>query len=242
MIQLFKAMVSRRWIVATLIVVAAVTAFISLGFWQLDRLDQRRAANAELQAVLDGSALRLPADLPIDTVVPNREVIASGTFDYAEERLLVLQTFQGRNGVKLITPLRLDDGQTAVLVDRGWIPEAEATPENVSAYQIDEAVTVSGLIASAQTLRRTGSSNTSSTRPDNEIFRVDVAAIQEQLPYQLLPFYIVQGPNELDELPIRQLPEIDLSEGPHLGYAIQWFLFTIVTVSLYVVMVRRSVA
>jgi surfeit locus 1 family protein len=66
--------------------------------------------------------------------------------------------------------------------------------------------------------------------PQQQWYRIDVEAIQQQMPYRLLPFFLLQTPPDevQDVLPYRVAAEIDLSEGPHMGYAIQWFLFAAV--------------
>jgi len=67
-----------------------------------------------------------------------------------------------------------------------------------------------------------------------EWYRVDVEAIQAQVPYPLLPVYVLQTPPGEDEegaalsLPYRVRPEVDLSEGRHLGYAVQFFFFALI--------------
>ncbi len=43
-----------------------------------------------------------------------------------------------------------------------------------------------------------------------------------------------------DGLPIPQVVELDLSEGPHLGYAGQWFLFAAILAVGYPFYVRRQ--
>lgn len=242
-IETLKLMFSRRWIVATLIVVLSIAVFIRLGVWQLDRLEQRQASNAQITAVLEGEPLRLPEDdVPEDTrLLNNRDVIVSGTYDYANQRLLVLQNWGGKSGVNLITPLLLEGGETAVLVDRGWIPDEEADVSIIeNSYNPLPSETVTGYIAQSQTLRRQ-TSNNASVRPENEIYRVDVAAIEAQLPYELYDFYIVQAPkeNDLDAFPYRKTRIIDLSEGSHLSYAIQWFLFALVLAILFPIFIRR---
>jgi surfeit locus 1 family protein len=77
-----------------------------------------------------------------------------------------------------------------------------------------------------------------------EWFRLDIEQIQSQIPYQLLPIYIVEwtedvGTNTAD-LPVPIEREIDLSEGSHLSYAIQWFIFSLILGIGYVIFVRRS--
>ena len=55
---------------------------------------------------------------------------------------------------------------------------------------------------------------------------VNVARISQQVPYSMLPVYIQESPDpSWTGLPYRSEPSLDLSEGPHMGYAIQWFGF-----------------
>jgi len=64
------------------------------------------------------------------------------------------------------------------------------------------------------------------------------------LPYELLPFYIVEsssteGNDTNPALPYHQPREVDLSEGPHLSYAIQWFLFSLILIGGYIAYVNN---
>jgi surfeit locus 1 family protein len=87
---------------------------------------------------------------------------------------------------------------------------------------------------------------------------VDIQAIQAQMPYELLPVYVLESatedvqflsegmqsaPDDGDsDLPYRPEPEFDLSNGPHLGYAIQWFIFALILGIVYVSYVRKKEA
>ena len=149
-----------------------------------------------------------------------------------------MQNWNGRAGVNLVTPLLLADGPGAVLVDRGWIPEAENNPAGRAEYDISGEVQVEGYVALSQELPRGGQSIPE--EPQMEWYRVDIEAIQAQMAYDLLPIYILQAPTDEQELPYRREQDIDLSEGPHLGYALQWFTFSIGLGIAYVVYVRKS--
>jgi surfeit locus 1 family protein len=209
-----------------------------LGIWQLDRLAQRRAANAALIAVLESEPLDITtAVLPPDlTPLKDRQAIAIGTFDFEQQGLLKLQVWQGLAGAHLLAPLLLADGKTAVLVDRGWIPEAETAVSNRRQYDEPGQQTIHGYIGLTQTR-----ANSSQPLP-YEWFRVDIAQIQQQLPYDLLPIYLVQTPPEGGDQapPFREEQVIDLSEGPHLSYAIQWFIFALILGGGYLIFVNKS--
>jgi surfeit locus 1 family protein len=73
-----------------------------------------------------------------------------------------------------------------------------------------------------------------------EWYRIDIEAIESMTDYDLLPVYLLERPTEGNGaiLPLRTESELDLSEGSHLGYAIQWFLFSLILGIAYVGYVR----
>lgn len=227
---------NRQWWWTTLLVLAALAVMVRLGFWQLDRLDQRRARNAELAQQLSLPPLPLTGE-PLGedlSRLKNRQATARGEYDFGRQVALKLQNWENAPGVHLITPLVLPGGDRAVLVDRGWIPDAESAPENWSRFDEPGPVEVAGLIQLSQTLPAgrapADGAAANPAAPQAAWYRVDIEAIQSQLPYELLPVYVLQSPPAGGNtgLPYRVEPEFDLSEGPHLGYAVQWFLFALV--------------
>ncbi|MFQ5433658.1 MAG: SURF1 family protein [Anaerolineae bacterium] len=240
--RVLRTMGSREWLLPTIVVIVGMGVLARLGVWQLDRLDQRRAANAALQAALDAPPISLnEAELPGDvSVLKDRFVMAQGVYDLSAQVIVKLQNFQGRPGAYLLTPLVLDGGNTAVLVNRGWIPESEK--ENLAQFDETGSVLVEGIVGLTQTLHNQLTSQ-STNQPTNEFFRVDIALIQQQMPYPLLPIYVIESPPESDDtdLPFQLTREIDLSEGPHLGYAIQWFMFSLMLAVVYGIMVNKKV-
>jgi cytochrome oxidase assembly protein ShyY1 len=69
---------------------------------------------------------------------------------------------------------------------------------------------------------------------------IDPEAIASELPYPALAGYvelIEQIPGQQSPRP-RQAPE--LSEGPHLAYAVQWFFFALLALVAPAVFLRRS--
>jgi surfeit locus 1 family protein len=70
--------------------------------------------------------------------------------------------------------------------------------------------------------------------------RVDIARIQRQVPYELAPVYVLLVGEQGEELPVPVKPPTFDDEGPHLGYAIQWFSFAIIGLVGYVALLRRD--
>lgn len=231
-----RLLISRRWRWATLVVIMLALVMLRLCVWQLDRLHQRRVANAQITARLDQPPLNLlaaPFNADGDAY---RRTVVHGTFDNAQSVVLRNRARQGAPGAHLLTPLRIDGSNQAVLVDRGWLPLEASAPEQRQQFAVAGTVTIQGIVRAPQT--RTSSISPQDVVPPNERldawYRPDVARIAQQLPYPALPVYVEaeQPANQPPGLP-RPDPQLDLSEGPHLNYAIQWVAFTIILLGGY---------
>jgi len=191
-------------------------ACVRLGVWQLDRLRQRRARNVQVLATRSRPLIPVAGSLSTDSA-RDRRLFARGAYDYARERLWHGRSYEGVPGVDLVTPLRLPDG-TVVLVDRGWAPSPDGYHVDQGAYREGDSAEVLGIGVTAP--RAPGD--------------VDPAALRDSLPYALLPFVIQELPSSptspnLHQRPVRW-PAPELSDGPHLSYAIQWFSFAVIIV------------
>ncbi len=201
---------------------------IRLGIWQLHRLEERRLAVATIRSRLAEPVLELGGDVDDPEAILYRNAVATGQFDSSHEVVLLNRARGEDAGVHLVTPLRFSDGSGAILVDRGWLPLEEDTPEAIAAYATEGIVQVSGVVREAEEEPRwtfLADRVPPPGEPPLPEWRVlNVEGIQSQVPYPVLPVYL-----ELSEAPAgnQPIPELslDLSEGPHLSYAIQWFGF-----------------
>jgi surfeit locus 1 family protein len=72
---------------------------------------------------------------------------------------------------------------------------------------------------------------------------INIDGISRQVDYPLLPAYVQQAPDETwTSLPYRSEPDVEITEGPHMGYAIQWFTFAAIIAIGYPVLIRRQTA
>src|ERR1041384_7875170 len=98
---------SRRILIFCVFAAAAAVVFMSLGFWQLDRLRQRRARNAMIAQQQLGTPIPL-VNLPHDTAAAHyRAASVEGRYDYDHELVLTYRTRRGSPGVDLLTPVRI---------------------------------------------------------------------------------------------------------------------------------------
>jgi surfeit locus 1 family protein len=238
---------SRAWWKTTLLVIAAAGVMIRLGIWQLDRLEQRRVFNARVQAQIEQPALELQgAALDEDLEgMEYRQVIVTGDYDPGEEVVLRNQAWENQIGVRLLTPLRIAGTNQAVLVDRGWIPLEVYNSGDWSQFAEPGVVEVKGVIRASQTRPEIGWRRDVLPGPGDPPlqawYMANIPGIAAQSSYDLLPVYIQQAPDPAwTSMPYRSQPQLELTEGPHLGYAIQWFLFAAILGFGYPFYVRRE--
>jgi surfeit locus 1 family protein len=242
---------SRKWILTTLLVLVAMGVMARLGIWQLDRLEKRRAFNARVQAQIDQEPIELTGQaLTADLVtslesMEYRQVVLVGEYDHESEVVLRNQAWDNQIGVHLITPLHIDGSNRSVLVNRGWIPFEDFTSGTMSQYSETGKIEVRGIIRASQTRPEIGWRKDIIPRPGEPPLEawnmINVTGIASQVPYPLLPVYVQQAPDPAwVSLPHRSLPKLELTEGPHLGYAIQWFIFAAILGIGYPIYVRRE--
>jgi len=239
--------ISRRWWKTTILVLIAMAVMARLGIWQLDRLEVRRAFNTRVQTQLDQPILGLEgAALDVDLEnMEYRQVVVQGVYDHKAEVALRNQVWNNQAGVQLLTPLLINGGDRAVLVNRGWIPYEEFTSGEWSEYAEPGMVEVSGMIRASENKpdfgNRTDPIPASGETPLEAWHLANVGAISKQVPHELLPIYIQQSPDpEWVDMPYRSLPDLELTEGSHFGYAIQWFSFAGVLGIGYLFYIRRE--
>jgi len=242
---------SRSWIATTLLAIAGTGLCVRLGIWQLDRLAQRQAFNSHVLAMQALPALQLPTAEDLETQ-EYRRVRVRGVFDEERQVAIRNQAHEGQYGYRLFSPLLIDrpsgvqgTSEDAVLVDRGWIPaEGNGQPDSWRQYDLPGTVEVEGVIRLGQTKPILGGISQPTAMPGQSgaafWMYADVTGIGQQLPYQILPIYVQSdGAANPGQVPIAESPKLELTEGPHRGYAMQWFAFAAILAIGYPIYVSK---
>lgn len=242
-----------KWLVRHVAVALLVTATCWLGFWQLGRLDEKRAYRDLVEARQQQPAVAVEALLdageppgsPAVADVLYRSVAATGTYQDADTVIVDNRTLNGASGGWVLTPLLLADG-TAVVVNRGFVG-FDRTGALVAPAAPPGVVQVTGLLFPSQ--RRGGIGPTDPTEGTLDVLaRADLGRIAAQVPYDVLPAYVqrvASDPPEsttgvsADAAPLVALGPPDPTEGPHLSYAVQWFTFMTIAAVGYGLLLRR---
>jgi cytochrome oxidase assembly protein ShyY1 len=242
----YRFLLSRRWVVTTLLALLLVPVMIRLGFWQLHRHEARVARNTLIAENLKAKPVPVGSLTRPGFQVPNgltwRTVTATGHYDPAHEFVVRQRTDSGgdRIGYFVITPLVTDEG--TVLVNRGWVEsgvDAAAYPK-VPAAPAGQ-VTVTGRLRADETTAGSGIRDRGGL-PARQYMLINSGQQAERLGARVLGGYIElvrTSPEPGDRA--EQLPEPDHTDiGPHMAYAVQWWLFSAMVPVGWVLLVRRE--
>lgn len=235
---MFKYLFTGRLLLLTLLVLALAVVFCGLGVWQTQRLNQRLTLIEHEQSRMAAAPITLNPNDPIDpAALDYRRVMLRGSFDATQEVLLRNRSVDGVTGYHLITPFRLSGSDKVMLVDRGWIPYDQATPEQRTAFR-----PAKGEVAFEAIVRMSQEGTTSPVDPPlaasqqrlDAWFRVNIPRIQQQIGTPLQPVFAERQPDHAGPQlpPITTASEAD-GPGNHLSYAIQWFSFAIILLGGY---------
>ncbi len=219
---------SPLFFLATLLLAAV---FVRLGIWQVSRLRERRTRNAAAESAR--ALTPLGYDEPgwqdgVTGSLENRRIRVTGRYDHAADVVIRGQTEQGVPGVRIVTPLRPLRGDTAILVQRGFVASPDARTVSLAGLQEEGVRVVEGLLEPLSDSSGIGAP----MEQEGQLTwrRVELAGLRQRLPYPVAPFLVLQLPDTaLPPLPRRDAAPL-LDDGPHLSYAVQWFSFALTAV------------
>lgn len=225
---------AKEWaFVAVMLALAAVCAW--LGTWQMQRLAEKEALIAAVDARLDADPIPVPTAETwptLDVEALNfQPVTLTGSFRYNQTMTVFTSLANARGpaegvGFWVVTPFVLADGG-AVFVNRGFVPEDFQEAAVTDAEGDREQVTVTGLL-------RTGEEPSILTPGPNTSDRIEWVRDPERLAQMVdpalapfAPFYVDLPAGEPGELPQGGETVIEFPNN-HLGYAYTWYGFAIV--------------
>ena len=239
---------TRAGVIGTLLVLAVAATCVRLGLWQLDRLEERQARNAVAEARMALPPVDADA-LPLDTAgAAYRRIRLAGSCP-ADHLILAARSRHGSPGVHLLCLFRTAAGRD-VLLDRGWLPSADARtvdPGHLVSVPQDtliEALAIpfprgeSARPVAAEPTIALDAAGVELTEPGPRvIYRLNRAQASAATAVSLGGWY-AQAIGPAGVLPVpAETP--DLGEGPHLGYAVQWFSFAAIALIGWIAIVAR---
>ena len=216
-------MIKRTFVLPGLLIVLTIVGLLLLGFWQLERADEKRAIeHAIVLASLNSAQLVTQTDTLIQKEY--YQVLLEGRYDNDKQFIYDNQIVNGNAGYYVLTPFILDN-KTVILVNRGFVPWYGSREKLVDIAVSEAKVSIQvRLIKPKERIKF--KQNDSTTFP-MLIQSLNIERLSHLLDYQLVVM-LAQLDVKSDNGFYRQWQPFYGSVDKHLGYALQWFLMAFI--------------
>ena len=222
----------------SLAAVALFLLFIRLGFWQLERAQEKQALQLSYQSRISAA--------PVDLAQASRQrvradrmhwrrCVLEGVYDPQPTYLLDNQVLRGVVGYQVYSRVALEGG-ASVLVDRGWVAAPETRQQAPRVETVTEHVALTGVAGPAPVTGIRLAGDVAETLGGNlvRVQRIDLAQIAAQNDWALLPYIVRLDPGTAGALAWNGY-EPGFRKERHLGYAFQWFALAATVLVIYLV-------
>jgi len=231
----------RPWaVVAT---IAALAAFVSLGWWQIGRGREKQAMIESFQRGTQ-SSVELQGSVTVDELPRYQHVRAEG--HYQPERQILLDNMPsqaGKPGFRVLTPFKRDGSERLLLVDRGWVPLGDSRANLPPVFVSPEFRAVSGrldeLPAPGVRVGEAGVAGDShwprllNFPRQQDVERVLGTTVESRI--------VLLDPDAPDGFERIWRPAMQFGPERHLGYALQWFALALVALIAFITLSLRPV-
>jgi cytochrome oxidase assembly protein ShyY1 len=220
----FGFVLTAPWIFGFVVCILFAFACHHLAQWQIDRRIQVMHQINRVLENYDDAPVPL-ADAPLaDFQADDEWTPVRLTGEYLVQDTLVVRNRPraGRPGYEVLVPFRTQEG-AVVVVDRGWLPigDSPGRPDSVPAPSQGEQEVVVRLRPGEPTLERQA--------PDGQVASIDLPEIGRLTGLDVAERAYGEMVSESQDPGTRPqtLVQPTLDEGPHLSYALQWYLFAL---------------
>ena len=224
----------RPGLAPTLATAALLPALLALGAWQLQRADEKRLLQGEYDARTHGPAVRIEPRVQRAEDLRFYRVTARGRYETPHQLFIDNRVHQGRVGFHVVTPLKVEDSEVRVLVNRGWVPLGAERAHLPLAAAPAGAQEIAGVatVPSEQPFRL---GPEAPLRDDGQTVwqHMDLGHFAGNVRYPVQPVVILLDPRSRAGGFTRDWTRLDAGIAVHQGYAFQWFMLAATLLALY---------
>jgi len=223
----------------TFVTIILFPMFCGLGIWQLDRAEEKRSLKNLLKERQGLSAKVFSWEILDDQEQSLQQlpIQVTGAFSPDSRIFLTHRIRLGKVGSDVLEPMILSDGSGAVLINRGWIPQATGELSLSSKSDQLGELTLTGkihvpkgksLTVLSEQLEGPWPLKVRTANASNLVER-----LSDRLGIQVFPYIVRVDADQAGALEVNW-PELQVRSGSHIGYALQWFAMALVTLAVFI--------
>ena len=214
-----------RLLVPSILILGTMAFLASLGFWQLDRADQKRTIEASIQKANTGV---------VELIVNQNELLNKEYYEvrlqgsYVSDKQFIYdnQIVDQASGYYVLTPFVLTGQSNAIMINRGFIPW-NGRRDQLDDIAVDSAFREVKIQVSRPIKRIELKTSDISNQFPVLIQAIDFDVIEEISSTSFVDVIGLLDPSSDDGF-VRKWEPYTGSIEKHIGYAIQWFLMALV--------------
>lgn len=228
-------MIKRSFILPGILITFTFSGLVSLGFWQLDRADEKQAiVNA---IVLAQSSPAKPLEPENINSKEHYKVLLNGYFDSDKQFIYDNQIVKSNAGYYVLTPFILNNN-SAILVNRGFVPWYGKRDKLIDIVIDSHPRTIEVGLIKPQKRIQLKKQDVDTSFPIL-IQSLDLDQFSLLSGYQFVPMLAQLDINASNGF-FRQWKPFYGSVDKHLGYALQWFLMALVLLIVSLRLLRKE--
>ena len=209
--------------------------FSALSLWQLNRVYEKQATVQHIQSANKEAALNI-SHLTDAFILEHIFYRAAAKGRFNSEKCLFVENvvMEGVPGLYVYCPFELNNDPRWLLVNMGWIKRSKNRLE-LPQYEIDSGpVEIEGFIKQPRSKPVvTSGVDKPNTEHDKLWVYFDFESLKQQTGLDFYPVEL-QLTSDLSHNLQRKWPEFKAKTGMHIGYAIHWAAFALVTLILFI--------
>lgn len=220
----------------TAVLIICLPLFVCLGFWQLDRAEQKRAVLTAFVHNQQAAPIALLSIIKDKQLEPYQHVTVKGRYDRRHSWLIDNKFNEHHLGYHVVTPFVVKGSKQVLLVNRGWL-QAPRSRQVLPKFKTRTApIQLTGRIEYPSTKGvMLGSIAEQTSHWPMRIQKVDVDFISKHLHKKVYPFVLLLDAKAKTGF-VRNWQPVVMKPARHQAYALQWFTFALITLIIFIAM------
>lgn len=222
-------------IVPTIVFLLILPILLRLGFWQLDRAEEKRILIELFKQQNELGPLSLTGKLETDDILNYRLAQVSG--DYNSNKLIFIDNkiHQGKTGVYVLTPFKLKNSEYSILVNRGWVPMGFDRSSLPKVKTPQGELKLDGKLKIITEKPFTVGNQFQSNEGWPALMQwINIEEIEKKSALKLLPYIFLLNDKEQSGF-VRNWKPVVMQPEKSTSYAVQWFALALALTIIYIV-------
>lgn len=222
-------------IIPTVVFLLILPVLLKLGFWQLERAEEKRELIELFKQQNESGPLLINNKMKLDASQNYRIAQVQGHYNKDKQIFVDNKINQGKLGVYVVTPFKLNNSNYSILINRGWTAMAQNREKLPKIETNTNLMKLSGKIKIFGEKPFTlGDQFQSNTGWPALVQWINIKDIERKSGLKLLPYIFLLDEKEKSGY-VRKWKPVVMQPEKSISYAVQWFSLALALIIIYIV-------